>query len=71
VLPQKVRELVTYYLDTVDSARSGLADALYLAGSVALGDYQPPVSDGDFIAVRGKPDRTRKVVSPVRGVYQR
>jgi Domain of unknown function (DUF4111)/Nucleotidyltransferase domain len=49
-LPDNVRDIVGRHLDAVDTARPGLVRALYLTGSIALGDYQPGRSDVDFMA---------------------
>ena len=54
VLPHQAQELVTRYLDTADSVCPGMIGALYLVGSVALGDFQPSVSDVDFMAVTAR-----------------
>jgi hypothetical protein len=43
-------EPVEAYLNAVDRARPGLVSALYLTGSVALGDFRENCSDVDFIA---------------------
>jgi len=46
-----VQDLVNAYLGAVDSELPGLVEGLYLVGSVALDDFQPGVSDVDFVAV--------------------
>lgn len=43
--------VVRAYLDAIDAEVPGLVEALYLGGSVALGDFHPDASDVDFIAV--------------------
>ncbi|MEU8235236.1 aminoglycoside adenylyltransferase domain-containing protein [Actinoplanes sp. NPDC048967] len=53
------------YLELADRHAPGLVHGLYLQGSVALGDYQPGVSDIDFVAVvSGTPD-----VATLRAVH--
>jgi hypothetical protein len=45
------------FLSELDSRAPGLAEGLYLCGSVALDDFHPPGSDVDFVAVlSGRPD---------------
>ncbi|KMO35315.1 DNA polymerase subunit beta [Methylobacterium variabile] len=39
------------YLGLVDAAVPGFVEALYLVGSAAMGDFRPPLSDVDFVAV--------------------
>jgi hypothetical protein len=52
-----VDETCAAYLQLADRHAPGLVRGLYLQGSIALGDYQPGVSDIDFVAVvSGKPD---------------
>lgn len=46
--------VVAAYLALVDDACPGLVEGLYLAGSLALGDYRPRQSDIDFVAVLAK-----------------
>jgi hypothetical protein len=55
-LPHDVSKEVGRYLRDVDRAAPGLVEAVYVTGSVALGDYQAPISDIDLVAVcRGRP----------------
>jgi hypothetical protein len=54
-LPDKVRDVVDRHLEAVDAVRPGLIQALYLTGSIALGDYQPGRSDVDFTAFTSRP----------------
>jgi Nucleotidyltransferase domain len=54
-LPRQVQRLVSRYLRIVDAALPGLVEAMYVAGSAALGDFQPAVSDADFVAVTREP----------------
>ena len=48
-------EVAATYLRLVDEEAPGLVEGLYLAGSVALGEFRPHVSDVDFLAVTAKP----------------
>jgi hypothetical protein len=50
-----VVDVVTRYLAMVDSELPGHIEALYLEGSVALGDFHPHTSDIDFVAVTKAP----------------
>ncbi|OBB96555.1 hypothetical protein A5779_17080 [Mycolicibacterium peregrinum] len=43
--------VIATYLDLADQHADGLIEALYLEGSLALGDFQAGTSDIDFIAV--------------------
>jgi hypothetical protein len=54
-LPGQVQRLVSRYLRIVDTALPGLVGGLYVVGSTALGDFQPAVSDADFVAVTREP----------------
>lgn len=54
-LPGEVEQVTTQYLVLADDAVPGLVEGLYLIGSVALDDFQPGVSDVDFIAVSSAP----------------
>jgi hypothetical protein len=47
VVPSEVEE----YLAALDAALPDRVEAVYLTGSVALGDYQPGVSDIDLVVV--------------------
>jgi hypothetical protein len=42
---------VNDFLEAIDAEAPGLVEGLYLAGSVALGDFRPGRSDVDFVAV--------------------
>jgi hypothetical protein len=53
VLAREVSDAVRDYLRGVDRATPGLVEAVYITGSVALGDYRPPISDVDLVAVFG------------------
>ena len=50
-LPDDVRIAVDRYLVAVDRGVPGLVGALLVTGSVALGDYQPEISDVDLVAL--------------------
>jgi hypothetical protein len=54
-LPPSVSDVVEEYVTAVDVATDGLVEAVYLVGSVALGDFQPGSSDIDFVAVTSRP----------------
>ena len=52
-----VHRVVGAYLQEVDTEAPGLVKALYLTGSIALGDFRPHTSDIDFVAVTSqRPD---------------
>jgi hypothetical protein len=55
LLPADVQEATRRHLDATDRAVPGLVRALYVIGSVALGDYQPGRSDIDFMAFTSHP----------------
>lgn len=46
-----MKRLTSAFLDAVDGASPGLLEALYLTGSVALGDFREAQSDVDFVAI--------------------
>lgn len=50
-LPTPVQATVDAYLGALHAEAPGLIEGLYLAGSVALGDFRPHTSDIDFVAV--------------------
>ncbi|MFN8379581.1 MAG: DUF4111 domain-containing protein [Anaerolineae bacterium] len=50
-LPPEVEQGLTHYVQNVRAALPGSVIAVYLHGSVALGDFQPASSDLDFITV--------------------
>jgi hypothetical protein len=54
-LPADVRAVTRAHLDSLDAAEPGLLAALYVTGSVALGDYRPGRSDIDFMAFLSRP----------------
>jgi Domain of unknown function (DUF4111) len=51
VVPDRARRVVARYLEVGDARCPGIVEGLYLLGSLALGDFQPEVSDVDFVAV--------------------
>ena len=56
-LHPRVHEVVGIFLQAADAEAPGLVEALYLTGSVALGDFHLLSSDIDYVAVlRGPPD---------------
>lgn len=55
MLPESVQRVTNSYLSAVDDALPGVIEGLYLVGSTALDDFQPGVSDVDFIAVTSAP----------------
>lgn len=55
MVPDDVQAVLRHYLSRVDAAVPGLVEGLYLVGSLALEDYQPGVSNIDFIAVSSSP----------------
>jgi hypothetical protein len=50
-LPDGVEAAIGAYLDNVERAVPELVDTLHVTGSVALGDYQPSISDVDLVAL--------------------
>lgn len=54
-LPQAVQPLLDTYIHQIDEALPGLLSGLYLHGSIALGAFDPQLSDVDFIAVLSRP----------------
>lgn len=54
-LPESVRRLLDAYIRKADEALPGLLTGLYLHGSIALGAFDPQLSDADFIAVLSRP----------------
>lgn len=51
VLPGPVQRVVGRYLEALDRNCPRMLEGLFLVGSVALADFQPGVSDVDFVAV--------------------
>jgi Nucleotidyltransferase domain len=54
-VPDDVQAATRQHLHALDAAASGLVAALYVTGSVALGDYQQGRSDIDFMAFLSRP----------------
>lgn len=50
-LPPEVSNAIETYLSAIDQAAPGLVEGLYVAGSLALDDYQSGISDIDMVAV--------------------
>lgn len=50
-LPEIVKRVTGAFLDAVDGLSPGLVEALYVTGSVALGDFHEARSDVDFVAI--------------------
>jgi hypothetical protein len=54
-VPADVAALVARHTASLDERLPGVVDALYLIGSVALGDYRAGASDVDFVAIASRP----------------
>ena len=54
-LPADVAALTALHLSSLDERLPGAVEALYLVGSVGLGDYRPGTSDVDFVAICSLP----------------
>ena len=50
-LPPDAAEVISHFLQRADVLLPGRIEGYYLAGSLALDDYQPGQSDVDFVAV--------------------
>ncbi len=50
-LPQLVKPLLNDYISMMEKKLPRFMSAFYLHGSIALGAFQPPLSDIDFITV--------------------
>jgi hypothetical protein len=73
-LDEGVAATCATYLELADRHAPGLVQGLYLQGSVALGDFQPGVSDIDFVAVVSRdpdPRDLRAVHAGLRRVHGR
>jgi len=53
-IPKPVQPVLDDYIRLVNDALSGLLAGLYLHGSLALGAYDPGLSDIDFIAITSR-----------------
>jgi predicted nucleotidyltransferase len=51
LFPALVDDVVGRYLRTLEELAPGVVDAVYLTGSVAMGDFRTHASDVDFVAV--------------------
>lgn len=58
-----VSTVVAAYLAAVDAAQPGLVTALYIGGSVPLGDFRPHESDIDFFAITSRPPDTEALTA--------
>jgi hypothetical protein len=54
-IPQVLDPLLLKYTDTVVQQMPGRVTAFYLEGSIALGDFNPRLSDIDFVSVLNSP----------------
>jgi hypothetical protein len=68
-LPSDVQTITSQHLDALDAAAPVLVSALYVTGSVALGDYQPGRSDIDFMAFLTRPVTEHDVVAQLKKVH--
>lgn len=68
-LPQDAAASISRFLTTVDDQVPGLVEAVWVEGSIVLGDYQPGISDVDLVVLARRPltkrDRIR-VPSPLQ-----
>jgi Domain of unknown function (DUF4111) len=53
-IPQPVQAVLNAYISLVNDSLPGLLAGLYLHGSLALGAYDPGLSDIDFIAITSR-----------------
>jgi hypothetical protein len=53
-IPQPVQQALNAYIGLMNDTLPGLLSGLYLHGSVALGAYNPGLSDIDFIAITSR-----------------
>jgi hypothetical protein len=53
-IPQPVQQVLNTYISLINDALPGLLTGLYLHGSVALGAYDPGLSDIDCIAITSR-----------------
>jgi hypothetical protein len=68
-LPLLVQTALDDYIDQVHSVLPGLVAGLYVHGSVALGTYQPGLSDIDFIVVTSR-TCTDQDIAALRAIHQ-
>src|SRR5258708_7808718 len=69
MIPVQVRSVASRYLELVDRVLPQRIEGLYLVGSVALNDYQPGMSDIDFVAVTG-PALSRRELDLMKVVHK-
>jgi aminoglycoside adenylyltransferase-like protein len=53
-IPQPVQQVLNTYISLINDALPGLLTGLYLHGSLALGAYNPGLSDIDFTAITSR-----------------
>jgi hypothetical protein len=68
-LPDDVRAVTRQHLDALDAAAPGLVTALYVTGSVPLGDYRQGRSDIDFMAFLSGPVTDPGIVARLAEVH--
>ena len=68
-LPDDVLAATRQHLRALDAAAPGLAGALYVTRSVALGDYQQGHSDIDFMAFLSRPVTDPETVGRLAEVH--
>ena len=66
---EQAAAVIATYLDLADQHSGGLIEALYLEGSLALGDFQAGTSDIDFIAVTTDPPDS-EALAALRHVHE-
>jgi hypothetical protein len=68
-VPHDVQAATRQHLHALDAAAPGLVTALYVTGSVALGDYQQGRSDIDFMAFLSRPVTDPQTVGRLAEVH--
>jgi hypothetical protein len=68
-VPHDVQAATCQHLHALDAAAPGLITALYVTGSVALGDYQQGRSDIDFMAFLSRPVTDPQTVGRLAEVH--
>lgn len=69
MLPSSLHPLFDQYLSLVHKSLPGFLDGFYLHGSVALGAFNPRLSDLDFIAVTSRP-ATSTDLAALQAIHQ-
>jgi len=54
-LPQDAAASISRFLTTLDEQAPGLVEAVWVEGSIVLGDYQPGISDVDLVVLARRP----------------